>query len=146
MVRSLASAAEVSYKVAHDFCKNVLKRENRKGTQNVMITSTFLKAEEKGLQLGDKKFDVTVLGKRDIKNRYKIKGEVIWRQKTLKSFIETHRKGTYLVMVAKHALTIKDGEVLDWGSNAFLPTRKVQAAYRLKEQKTSAGRQLSLFE
>ena len=146
VVRSIASAAEVTYKVAHDFCKNILKREDRKGTKNYIISSTFLMAEDKGLELGNKKFDVNVLGKKDIKNRYKVNGDIIWRQKTLKSFIQTHKTGTYLVMVASHALTVKDGEVLDWGSNAFLPTRKVQAAYRLVEKKTSAGRQLSLFE
>ena len=47
-------------------------------------------------------------------------------------------------MVAKHALTVKDGELLDWDSNKFLPTRKVQAAYKLTPKKVE-GLQLSLF-
>ena len=103
----------------------------------------MLQFEDSGMMIGDKKFKVQVLGKKDIKNRYKLKGEVIWRDKTLKSFIQSHPKGTYLVMVAEHALTIKDGEVLDWGSNKFLPIRKVQSAYKIEEQKKEI--QLSLF-
>ena len=72
--------------------------------------------------------------------------EDIWRQKTLKSFVQAHPKGTFVVMVAKHALTIKDGELLDWDSNKFQPTRKVQDAYELKSlTKNKVGTQLSLF-
>ena len=48
-------------------------------------------------------------------------------------------------MIAKHALTVKDGEVYDWNSNKFKPTTKVQSAYELKEKKGQSG-QLSLFE
>jgi hypothetical protein len=142
VVRSIASAANVAYDIAHIFCKEVFKRENKKGVNGYMIKAQMLKAEDKGLTVGNKNFNVSVLGKGDIKNKYKVKGEVIWRQKTLKSFIETHPKGTYLVTVAKHALTIKDGELLDWGSNKFLPTRKVQAAYKL-DSTTKEGIQLS---
>ena len=142
VVRSIASAANVAYDVAHSFCKEVFKRENKKGVNGFMIKAQMLNAEEKGLKIGNKDFSVAVLGKTDIKNKYKVKGEVIWRQKTLKSFIETHPKGTYLVTVAKHALTVKDGELLDWGTNSFLPTRKVQAAYKLENNNTD-GLQLS---
>src|SRR6056300_521544 len=143
VVRSVASAAEITYEIAHKFCRDFFGREDKKGTSNLAISTQMLLAEEKGIELGNRRFDVTVLGKKDIKNRYKLKGEVIWRDKTLKSFIQSHPKGTYLVMVAKHALTVKDGEVLDWSSNKFLPTRKVQSAYKLKEQKKEI--QLSLF-
>lgn len=134
VVRSVASATNVAYEVAHTFCKEVFKRENKQGVHGFMIKTQMLNAEEKGLKIGNRDYNVTVLGKKDIKNKYKVKGEVIWRQKTLKSFIESHPKGTFLVTVAKHALTVKDGELLDWGSNSFLPTRKVQAAYKLEQK------------
>lgn len=144
VVRSLATAAEVSYKTAHDFCSKVLGRIQKRGTDNFAITTQMLNAEMNGLVLEGKKFDVKVLGKKDIKNRYKVNGDIIWRQKTLKSFVADHPKGTYMVMVAKHALTVKDGEVYDWNGNKYLPTRKVQAAYKLTP-KNSFGKQLSLF-
>ena len=69
--------------------------------------------------------------------------EIIWRKKTLKSFIACHMKGTYLIMIANHALTVKDGEVYDWKTNTYKPTSKVTAAYELIEKENSG--QLSLF-
>ena len=82
-------------------------------------------------------------GKQETKNKYKLHGKEIWRKKTLKSFISSHKQGTYLVMVANHALTVKDGEVLDWASNAYLPTRKIQSVYEVIDNRV--GAQLELF-
>ena len=142
VVRSIASAANVAYDVAHTFCKEVFNRKDKKGVQGFTIKTQMLKAENDGLKIGNKEFKVTALGKKDLKNRYKVKGEIIWRKKTLKSFIESHQKGTYFVTVANHALTVKDGELLDWGTNKFLPTRKVTDGYKL-EGASNDGVQLS---
>ncbi|MGI9311939.1 MAG: hypothetical protein ACR2O9_00165, partial [Alphaproteobacteria bacterium] len=98
---------------------------------------------EEGMVIGDSKCEVKVLGKARIKNQYKLKGEIILRQKTISSFIKDNPKGTYVVGVANHALTIKDGEVFDWNNNKFKPTRKVQSAYEIKSKKSET--QLSLF-
>src|SRR6056300_261778 len=144
VVRSLAVASGSAYETAHTFCKDEFGREDKKGTDNLAIVTKMLQFEDNGMVIGDKKFKVKVLGKKDTKNRYKLKGEVIWRDKTLKSFIQSHPKGTYLVLVAKHALTVKDGEVLDWSSNKFLPTRKVKSAYKIEEKKKEI--KLSLFD
>jgi len=143
VVRSLATATNVQYETAHKFAQDFFGRINKRGTSNLSIAAQMLKFETTGIEIGNKKFTLRVLGRREVKNLYKLRGEQIWRQKTLKSFIASHQQGTYMVMVAGHALTVKDGEVLDWSSNKFLPTRKVQAAYEVVE-KTS--RQLSLFE
>jgi|SRR6056300_529122 hypothetical protein len=145
VVRSLASATEVSYRTAHKFCKDVFGREDKKGTSNLGLTAGLLKAEKKDLKIGNKTFSVKKLGKVDVKNKYKLKGEIIWRKKTLKSFMQSHPKGTYLVMVAKHCLTVVDGELLDWENNKFEPTRKVMDAYELKREDNQSV-QLSLFE
>ena len=118
-------------------------RESKKGVNNLFLSTRFLKAEEEGLKLDSKEFTIRSLGKKEIRNKYKLKGEEIWRKKTIKSFIQSHPKGTYIVMVAKHALTIKDGELLDWDNNKFEPTRKVVSAYQI-EQKPEVV-QLSLF-
>lgn len=144
MVRALAVAAEVDYDTAHQVAKETFQREDKKGTIIGMIAAAFLKAEKAGLEVGKNLIAVTVLGKTHLKNRYKLKGEIIWRKKTLKSFIESHQKGTFIVTVAGHALTVKDGELMDWDKMAFKPTRKVQAAYQVAVQKKEPV-QLSLF-
>ena len=125
VVRSISTAAGLSYDAAHKFCKNVFKRENRKGVLHGVITSGL---EKGNFTVEDVEFNAVKLGRADIKNRYKLHGEVIWRDKTLKSFIATHQKGTFLVLVSGHALTIKDGELFDWGNFGYLPTRKVKGA------------------
>lgn len=143
MVRSVASACNVSYRTAHTFCKEYLNREDKRGTNGMYIIAQMIKWETTGIEIGGKKLAIRILPKNETKNLYKVKGENIWRQKTLKSFIESHKQGTYMVMVANHALTIKDGEVLDWGSNAFKPTRKVQSVYEVIDNRV--GSQLELF-
>ena len=144
VVRSIATAADISYRTAHTFCKDVFGRVDKRGTSNMNIVTQMLKAETSGIELEGKMFGVRVLGKNEIKNRYKLKGEVIFRKKTLKSFINSHMNGTYLVMIANHALTVKDGEVYDWKGNTFKPTTKVISAYELIEKENSG--QLSLFD
>lgn len=143
VVRSIASATGVSYRTAHTFCKDEMGRENKKGVSNVNLATRFLLAEDKGLTLENRDFSFRKLGTKETKNKYKLHGEIIWRKKTLKSFIQSHPKGTYIVMVAKHALTIKDGELLDWENNKFEPTRKVMDAYQVEEKIKET--QLSLF-
>ena len=143
VVRSIASAAEVSYKVAHEFCAKVFGRKEKKGVNGLVLASQLLKAQDKGIKIGHKEFEVYGLKKNEVCNKYKLHGEEIWRKKTIKSFVQSHPIGTFLVMVANHALCIKDGELLDWDSNKFQPTRKVVSAYRLDNKNLSG--QLSLF-
>jgi hypothetical protein len=143
VVRSIASAAEVSYKIAHDFCAKVFGREDKKGVNGMVLAASLLKAQDDGITIGNKEFDVYGLKKKEVCNKYKLKGEEIWRKKTIKSFVQSHPVGTFLVMVANHALCIKDGELLDWDSNKFQPTRKVVSAYKLTGKNIT--NQLSLF-
>lgn len=143
VVRAFASACNVPYRTAHTFCKESFNRVDKRGTNNMNLFAQMLNWETTGFNIGGKKLSIRVLSKKETKNRYKVKGEVIWRKKTLKSFIASHRQGSYIVMVANHALSVVDGEVLDWGSNAFLPTRKVQAVYEVINNRI--GAQLELF-
>tara|TARA_R110000744_G_scaffold162277_1_gene278884 strand:+ start:121 stop:621 length:501 start_codon:yes stop_codon:yes gene_type:complete len=143
VVRSIASAAEVSYKIAHKFCEEVFGREERKGVSGLVLAAKMIKAQDDGITVGNKEFDVYGLKKKEVCNKYKLKGEEVWRKKTIKSFVQSHPVGTFLVMVANHALCIKDGELLDWDSNKFQPTRKVVGAYKLIGK--NIANQLSLF-
>jgi|TARA_R100000084_G_C4649421_1_gene148788 hypothetical protein len=142
-VRALAVATGSAYETAHEKAKSSFGRPDKKGTPNENIVAQMLNYEMNGMTIGDNTYSVSVLGNKDTKNVYKLYGEKVLRQKTLKSFIESHPKGTYIVTVAKHALTVKDGEVMDWNSNKFLPTRKIQGAYKIDSKKVD--NQLKLF-
>jgi len=142
-VRALAVATGSAYETAHEKAKSSFGRPDKKGTPSENIIAQMLNYEQNGMTIGDNTYSVTVLGNKDTKNVYKLYGEKVLRKKTLKSFIESHPKGTYIVTVAKHALTVKDGEVLDWNSNKFLPTRKIQGAYKIENK--VEDKQLKLF-
>jgi len=60
VVRSVASAADVSYRTAHVFCKEVFGREDKRGTNNMNIVTQMLKAETTGIELEGKKFGKSV--------------------------------------------------------------------------------------
>ena len=143
MVRALAAAADITYSVSHKFCEEVLGRKTNAGTDGALVNTVMLKAEESGLEIDGKKYKVSVLGKQHTCNRYKLYGNTVWRKKTLKSFIESHPKGSYIVFVAGHALTVKDGELIDWNMMKFKPTRKVLNAYSIQRD-VDHGTQLML--
>lgn len=142
-VRAIASATDTVYDTAHEYTKEVFGRKNGQGT---MFTSlTMMKLEEEGMVIGDKKFKVKVLGKSNITNAYKLHGDVILRKKTVKSFIQSYPKGTYIVGVSKHAFTIKDGVLIDNQGEEFRPTRKVDSAFKITNKTAPRNIQLKLF-
>tara|TARA_A100001015_G_C14906513_1_gene678573 strand:+ start:684 stop:1205 length:522 start_codon:yes stop_codon:yes gene_type:complete len=145
VVKAMASACDINYDTAHSVVKTEMKREDRKGTLTGEIVSAMKKFAKEGLEVSGKKFDVSVLGKSRITNRYKLHGELVDRRKTVKSFIKDNQKGTYMVLVAKHAFTVKDGVLIDNVGEEFRPTRKVQGAFSLNEVENLNDVQLKLF-
>ena len=145
VVRAMASACDINYDTAHGLVKTEMKREDRMGTLNNDIVSAMKKFAKEGLEIAGKKFEVSLLGKSRITNRYKLHGEIIDRQKTVKSFIKDNSKGTYVVLVSKHAFTVKDGVLIDNVGEEFRPTRKVKGAFCLNKVEDTTDVQLSLF-
>ena len=86
-------------------------------------------------------FKIESLTEADITNEYKLKGEIIKRQKTVKSFVSSHQTGSYLVFVSGHVFAVKDGTIIDNNSEEYRPTRKVIAAVKIVEE----SNQLELF-
>lgn len=142
VVKAIATATETSYNDAHDFAKNFLMRNDRKGTHLDMFIPNICKEE---MSVGKKKVTFDKLSKSKITNRYKVKGEIFDRQKTIKSFIKDNKKGTFIVTVAGHALTIKDGMLIDNAGEEFRPTRKVQGALKVQVTGSTEATQLNLF-
>ena len=55
VVRSIASACNVSYRTAHTFCKEKFNRVDKRGTNNMNIVTQMLKWETTGIEIGEKK-------------------------------------------------------------------------------------------
>jgi len=143
-VRALAAATDVHYDTAHTYSKEVFGRINKKG---VIFNSTKLDSIAKnGMELDDKMFAFQVLSNERVTNRYKLHGDIIRRQKTVKSFIKDNPNGTFILGVSKHAFTVKDGVLIDNIGEEFRPTRKVTSAFKINNMSQNPPvEQLKLF-
>ena len=141
VVRAVAAASGSAYEPAHAFVKEVFERNDKEGTFGVSVTINKIAGVAQTIGKSQTTFEVLPEDKK--MNYYKLHGEVVKRQKTVKSFIQDNPKGTFLVLVAKHAFTIKDGVLIDNQGEEFRPTRKVQDAFKVVDSVETG--QLSLF-
>ena len=128
-VRACANAFNITYDVAHGFVTKEFKRKARKGTKNVFATCKALGKVTFDL-FQDTLFPVTKEYKLSCVSRL-INKEYTHKQVkyTVKTFCAKYSKGTYIVLVNKHALVIKDGIVIDNGDMRFTGYRRVVESY-----------------
>jgi len=112
-VRAVANAFNVTYDVAHEFCSNELGRKAKRGLKGMYSTLNALGSVTFDL-FSDTLFPET--------KTYKLAGKLKPRnpdythkpvQFTVKTFCAKFNKGTYIVLVNKHALVVKEGIVVD---------------------------------
>ena len=129
VVRACANAFNVTYDIAHSFTAETFKRKFRKGTTNVFNTLN---------ELGKISFDLFQDTLFPITKEYNLKAikNPINRSYThkkvsftVKTFCSKFNKGTYIVIVHKHALCVKDGIVIDNGDMQFTGYRRVVESY-----------------
>ena len=128
-VRACANAFNITYDVAHGFVAKEFKRKARKGTKGVFATCKALGKVSFEL-FKDSLFPVTKeynlkFVHNPINKEYTHK-KVAY---TVKTFSAMFNKGTYVVLVHKHALIIKDGIVVDNPNNRFDGYRRVVMGY-----------------
>ena len=137
-VRAFANAFNVTYDVAHEFAADKFARKAKKGVKNMFRTLN---------ELGFATFDLfsnTLFPETRTYSIHPLKrnkdGKVVntdYTHKvvnhTVKTFCSNFNKGTYIVLVAKHALTIKDGIVIDNPNYKFEGYRRiVESAVRIR--------------
>jgi len=129
VVRACANAFNVTYDIAHSFTAETFKRKFRKGTYNVYNALN---------ELGKVSFDLFQDSLFPITKEYNLKAikNPINREYThkkvsytVKTFCSKYSKGTYIVLVNKHALCVKDGIVIDNGDMQFTGYRRVVESY-----------------
>jgi len=128
-VRALANAFNVTYDVAHLFAATKLERKARKG-----LKSMFSKLD----LLGEVTFELFSNTLFPETKTYKLAGKLkpinsdYTHKKvkyTVKTFCARFTKGTYIVIVNKHALTVKDGIVIDNPNYKFEGYRRTVESY-----------------
>tara|TARA_R110001599_G_scaffold326265_1_gene538795 strand:- start:125 stop:787 length:663 start_codon:yes stop_codon:yes gene_type:complete len=142
VVRAIANVFEVSYNAAHQFSKLKLNRKDRRGAINVREEMMSIKEAvfqpEGQLNLFDtpteRKFTIKHMG-----DMPKLDGDLInpkYKHKpvayTVKTFMQNFKRGSFLILVNKHALTIKNGVVIDNANYRFDGYRRpVESAFKI---------------
>ena len=129
-VRAFANAFNISYDVAHKFAEDKFNRKAKKGVKGMFITLSKLGFATFDL-FSDTLFpEIRTYGIHPIARSKS--GKVVntnYTHKevnhTVKTFCEQYNKGTYIVIVNKHALTIKDGIVIDNPNYRFEGYRRI---------------------
>ena len=129
-VRAFANAFNVTYDVAHGFAAEKFARKACKGVKNMFRTLN---------ELGFATFDLFSDSLFPETRTYSIHplprnrhGKVVNAEythkvvnHTVKTFCTQYNKGTYIVIVKNHALTIKDGIVIDNPNYRFTGYRRI---------------------
>ena len=131
VVRAFMNAFDVSYNESHKFVEKHFDRKRRKGTFG--CARKMLKMVDKSIPSLNRKKVVhvgshpkrgmsgnTLLNTQyPIFKRSRLNGETIIEKTfagyTVGKFIQQHQVGTYIILVAKHALAVKDGVMIDNG-------------------------------
>ena len=128
-VRAAMNAFDVSYDKAHAWVEQRFNRKKGKGT---FAAAIILRAIAKSKETLFGKYQITYLGKNPLKSFMKNDPEVLYNKLypikiedadgnqidsyagyTVGKFIQQHQTGTYIILVAGHALTVEDGTLVD---------------------------------
>ena len=137
-VRAFANAFSITYNAAHKFAEEVFNRKPRKGVKGMFPTLAKLGFAQFDM-FADSLFPETRVYSIHPLARSK-SGKLVntdYTHKavnhTVKTFCAKFNKGTFIVMVAKHALVIKNGIVIDNPNYKFTGYRRiVESAVEIK--------------
>lgn len=129
-VYALGTAFDMSYDEAHKIAAVQFDRKKGRGTKGSIITQVMSDIKERNAYLNGK--TVTEVLDRPT-TQYKVYGEVVNRSLRVGSFAKKFNEGTYLVLLASHALTVKDGVVIDNKESDPSVKGIVKKAYKIGE-------------
>jgi hypothetical protein len=122
-VRSVASAYDVHYEKAHDWVKKYFKRKNNQGTFNVVL---FMEQFARERKMFNGKRVKTIEKLRDYDSN-----KLRFKRTTLNQFIKKYSKGTYIVIVSRHAFTVMNGFVIGNPNDSTQIKKSVHSAFKI---------------
>ena len=139
VVRAFASAFDISYDEAHDFCRLKLGRKNGHGTQGTLqLLSSGEAFGRKVEQLGEPYPGVTKTpASTRLFTKYRNRDhwgnmETTYRDMTVGTFLKRYTKGTYILRVNAHMFTVKDGVVYGNPQDAQQLRTRIIHAFQVK--------------
>ena len=138
-VRAFANAFQITYDTAHKFAEEVFNRKPKKGTKSVFPILSKLGFAQFDMFTDSLFPETRTYSIHPIARNNKRIGIVNtdYTHKvvnhTVKTFCAKFNKGTYILTVNQHALTIKDGVVIDNPNYKFTGYRRiVESACEIK--------------
>lgn len=135
VVRAFASSFDISYDKAHKYVAEKFGRKPKKGTYGTV--NTLVKMADNRTTVNCKR--VYPIGHRMNDNMFgslsydvKVKGVIKRRDMTVGTFIKKNPKGTFLVLVRRHAFTIKDGVVIGNYEDSVKTKKRMRCAFEIK--------------
>ena len=144
VVRAFANAFEINYNMAHVFVEKKFNRKKGKGTK--AFNSILKKLSKNAIEFkpagqldlfnqDGQSFNIEHLG-----DQPKLGGNLVNRKYkhkkvayTVKAFAQKFNKGTYIILVNKHAFALKDGVIIDNQNYQFEGYRRVvESAFKVK--------------
>lgn len=145
-VRACSNAFDVSYEQAHEFVAERFERKSGKGTKKCNLKMKDLQNEVLEFQPEGQLSLFSDNGGKQIKVKHigdtpKVGGKLINKSYThkkvaytVKTFMQRFKKGTYILLVNKHALVCKGGVIYDNGNMQFSGYRRpVESAFKIEE-------------
>jgi flagellar hook-basal body complex protein FliE len=129
-VYALGTAFDMPYDEAHKIAAVKFDRNDRKGPKGSVINNVMIEMMNAKTSLNGK--TVTEVMDKPT-TQYKVYGEVVNRSLRVGSFAKKFNQGTYLILIASHALTVKDGVVIDNKENDPSVKGIVRKAYKIGE-------------
>ena len=135
VVRAFASSFDVSYDYAHKYVADEFGRKPRKGTYGTV--SKLVKMSDNLIKVNGKKICPIGVRHNDYMLRslmydVTVKGVTKKRNMTVGTFVKQNPKGTFFVLVRRHAFTIKDGVVIGNPEDATKTKRPMRCAFQIK--------------
>lgn len=127
-VATLASSFDISYDKAHAIAADLFQRKPKRGVYGAVLHSAMVDLKEKKTKINGKRVaKVYVTPTKD----YKCGGKIVTRKTRVSSFIKDHPEGTFFITGRNHAMTVKDGVMIDnyrQGSGGMI----IRRAYQIK--------------
>jgi hypothetical protein len=127
-VATLASSFDISYDKAHAIAADLFQRKPKRGVYGAVLHSAMVDLKEKETKINSK--TVTKVFHTPTKD-YKCNGRIVARKTRVRSFIKDNPQGTFFITGRNHAMTIKDGVMIDnyrQGSAGMI----IRRAYQIK--------------
>ena len=135
VVRAIASAFDIDYDRAHQIVRDTFNRKYRQGAYGFVNGMNNLAKNRVRIgrkcckMMGKPVFEGSIFN--SLNYDVKVKGKKVSRQMTVGTFVSKYPTGSYILTVARHAFTVKDGIVIGNFEDSLKKRKIVTAAWKV---------------